>query len=57
VKKLLILCALLLVLACHERRPPAPTPEQSRELNDADDMLNGMASNEQAPEANESVSK
>jgi hypothetical protein len=54
---MLIFCALLVVAACHQRRPAAPTPEQSRELNDAEDMLNGMTSNEQAPEANESVSK
>ena len=42
----------LLLAACHERRPPAPNAEQSAQLNDAEDMLNNMASNEEGPEAN-----
>ena len=47
---------MLLLGACHEReqKPPAPTAEQSDQLNDAEDMLNGMAQNEEGPEANAS---
>ncbi|MFL6764447.1 MAG: hypothetical protein ACJ8FO_04545 [Sphingomicrobium sp.] len=48
----LSLCALLLVGAgagaCHENRPPAPSPEQNQQLNEAEDMLNAMA-NEEGP--------
>ena len=48
------MCILLLVAACHEReqKPPAPTAEQSDQLNDAEDMLNDMAQNDEGPEAN-----
>jgi hypothetical protein len=46
--KKLIACALLIVAACHDRRPPAPTAEQSGELNDADQMLDNLA-NEEGP--------
>jgi hypothetical protein len=47
----LLFCLFLLLPACHDRRPPAPTAEQSAELNDADRMLNDLA-NEEGPEAN-----
>ena len=51
----LILCVGLLLCSCHDRQqPPAPTAEQSDQLNDAEDMLNGMAHNEEGPEANAS---
>jgi hypothetical protein len=53
--KKLILCALLLAGGCHKQRPPAPTPEQSKQLNEADSMLNDLA-NEEGPEANASGS-
>jgi hypothetical protein len=49
VKQLLACLLLLLVAGCHERRPPAPSAEQSAQLNDAEDMLNGMAANEEGP--------
>ncbi|HXS50236.1 MAG TPA: hypothetical protein VN713_08935 [Sphingomicrobium sp.] len=39
---------LLVAAACHDRQPPAPTPEQSAQLNDADAMLNHVA-NEEGP--------
>jgi hypothetical protein len=52
--RLVFLSALLLVGACHKDRPAAPTPEQSAQLNDAEDMLNGIAQNEEGPEANAS---
>jgi hypothetical protein len=48
------LFSLLLVAACHKDQPPAPTAEQSQQLNDAEDMLNNMAENEEGPEANAS---
>jgi hypothetical protein len=47
--KKVIACALLLA-ACRDQRPPAPSPEQSAQLNEAENMLNGMAQNEEGPE-------
>jgi hypothetical protein len=52
--KKLALCFLLLPAACHDPRPPAPTAQQSEQLNDAENMLNAMAQNEEGPEANAS---
>jgi hypothetical protein len=54
--RLLFLGVLLLpTVACHDRsRPPAPTPDQAAQLNDADKMLNDLAQNEEGPEANAS---
>jgi hypothetical protein len=52
--KQLILCALILLTACRKDEPPAPTAEQSDQLNEAEEMLNGMAENEEGPEANAS---
>ena len=48
-KHMLLLMALL-VCACREQRPPAPTEEQSAQLNEAESMLNDMARNEEGPE-------
>ena len=45
-----IFAAALLLAACHKDEPPAPTAEQSAQLNDAEDMLNGLAANEEGPE-------
>jgi hypothetical protein len=42
----------LLAAACRKDEPPAPSAQQSAELNEAEDMLNGMAQNEEGPEAN-----
>jgi len=47
--KRLIACVLLSLAGCKDQRPPAPTADQSRQLNDAEDMLNSMASNEEGP--------
>jgi len=44
------LCALSLAIAgCKNDRPPAPTAEQSSQLNEAEDMLNKMGQNEEGP--------
>jgi hypothetical protein len=51
--KQLFLCIFLALAACHDKGPPAPTAEQSDQLNDADSMLNDLA-NEEGPEANAS---
>ena len=48
------MCVFLVVAACKEERPPAPTAEQSQQLNEAEDLLDNMASNEEGPEANAS---
>jgi hypothetical protein len=45
-----LLVAALLLAACHRDRPPGPTAEQSAQLNEAEDMLNSMAQNEEGPE-------
>jgi len=44
----------LLLVGCRKDQPPTPTAEQSQQLNDAEDMLNKMAENEEGPEANAS---
>ncbi|MEO8455337.1 MAG: hypothetical protein ABI454_09265 [Sphingomicrobium sp.] len=38
-KRLLIL-SMVLVTSCRDQSPPAPTQEQSAQLNDAENMLN-----------------
>ena len=40
---------LLLAPACRDQRPPAPTQEQANQLNDAEAMLNNLATNEEGP--------
>ena len=47
--KSLLIALLLLVAACRDERPPQPSAEQSDQLNDAEDMLNSMAQNEEGP--------
>ena len=50
-----VIIALTLALgACHKDQPPAPTPEQADQLNEAEAMLNAMAANEEGPETNAS---
>ena len=39
----------LLLSACHRDEPPAPSAEQSAQLNEAEDMLNAEAANEEGP--------
>jgi hypothetical protein len=48
VNKILLLLVLLLA-SCRDHRPARPSPEQSQELNDAEDMLNSMERNEEGP--------
>lgn len=45
-----ILWAALLLTACGDERPPAPTAEESDRLNQAEDLLNAEAANEKGPE-------
>jgi hypothetical protein len=44
-----LLLPLLLVAACKDHRPPAPSAEQSQQLNEAENMLDNMAANEEGP--------
>jgi len=45
----LILIALLFLSACRDDRPPAPTAEESDQLNEAENLLNDAA-HEKGPE-------
>jgi hypothetical protein len=47
--KRLVISALLILAACKDQKPPAPTAEESSQLNEAEDMLNDMARNEEGP--------
>ena len=46
----LILLATLLLCACRKEQPAAPTAAESAQLNDAENMLNDVARNEEGPE-------
>jgi len=46
----LVALALLAAAACGKDQPPAPTEAQSAQLNEAEDMLNAQAANEEGPE-------
>jgi hypothetical protein len=48
--KQLILCPFLVLAGCKDQRPPAPTVEQSQELNETENMLDNMSANEEGPE-------
>ncbi len=45
-----MMCGLVLLPACQDSRPAAPTAQQSDQLNEAEDMLNATARNEEGPE-------
>jgi hypothetical protein len=44
-----MLLSLLLLAACRDQRPPTPSAEQADQLNDAEAMLNDLATNEEGP--------
>ena len=44
------LLAIFLLAACGDDRPPAPTAEESAQLNEAEDLLDEAAANEKGPE-------
>jgi predicted outer membrane protein len=46
-----ILVAALLLAACGEERPPAPTAEQAAQLNEAEELLDREAGKEKGPES------
>jgi uncharacterized protein YcfL len=46
--KYVALATLLLLVACRKEQPAGPTPEQSAQLNDTENMLNAAA-NEEGP--------
>jgi hypothetical protein len=48
-KTMLLSIALLLLAACGDDRPPAPTSEESDRLNEAEELLNAEAANEEGP--------
>jgi hypothetical protein len=39
-----------LLTSCRDHRPPAPTVQPSQQLNEAEDMLNATAHNDEGPE-------
>ena len=47
-KQLLALIPLLLA-ACSDDRPPAPTPEEAARLDEAEAMLNNVAETQEGP--------
>jgi hypothetical protein len=49
-KATLIAAAALMLAACKDGQPSAPTAQQSQQLNEAENMLNNIAQNEEGPE-------
>ena len=47
--KKLILLSLIFSTGCRKEEPAAPTAEQTAQLNEAEDMLNAEAANEEGP--------
>jgi hypothetical protein len=45
----IFLATAILLACCREERPPTPSTTQNEQLNEAEDMLNGMAANEEGP--------
>ena len=40
--------------ACRDQAPPAPTEDQSAQLNEMENSLNALSENKEGPEANAS---
>ena len=56
--KILPVLPLIAIAACSDDRPPAPTEEQSGQLNETEDMLNELGSQSAPPaEAPESSNR
>jgi len=51
-RRAVLASALLLACACREQRPPAPTAEESAQLNEMESALNDLAEKEEGPGAN-----
>jgi len=52
--RILIYAFALTLIGCRDETPPAPTAEESAQLNEMDASLNALAQNEEGPEANAS---
>lgn len=52
--RILVALMILLLAACRDRAPEAPTAEESAQLNEMDASLNALSENEEGPEANAS---
>jgi hypothetical protein len=48
--RIVVILLVLLSSACREQRPPAPSDEQSAQLNEAEAMLNDVSDNKEGPE-------
>ena len=46
-----LLLAALVLTACGQDRPPAPTAEEAEQLNEAEKLLNAEAAKEKGPES------
>jgi hypothetical protein len=47
--KTMLVYVLLLLAGCRDHGPPAPTAEQAKQLNEAEEMLNDTAANAEGP--------
>jgi len=47
--RVIFLVTAMLLAGCRDERPPTPSTAQNEQLNEAEDMLNGMAGNEEGP--------
>jgi len=47
--RLAALATLLLLTACSDGRPPAPTAEEAARLNEAEAMLNNVSETQEGP--------